>query len=336
MASTSPAGASSNLRRSDETIPHPPTTATVGSSRPRTRGVTRSPVGSTLVSSRMTTGPLARRRPTFEAPPRGPAARSSRRPRSAGAPAARAPRWPRAPRPARPTARRRRSRSRSPPASCSPEPGERPGQVLRPVGGDQHDRGEPGRRVPRDATARWRSTRSGPVRRRRRRAPRSGSARSRCRGRRPSSRLPRSPPEVGPPRPVVRRPCPRSLVGGGAGPRPGCAVGSPGQDSPQRPWHGSSQSRASRRAPAGSARRTGRHGGAAARCVPAPGASRAGPFGQAWARPSTTDRDRPALPRLAAPAGLRRRAVDRSDAADRNGCVMEPSDQSRKTGPIAR
>ena len=67
MASTSPAGASSNLRRSDETIPQPPATATVSSSRARANGVTTSPVGSTLASSWTTTREPARRRPMLVA-----------------------------------------------------------------------------------------------------------------------------------------------------------------------------------------------------------------------------------------------------------------------------
>ena len=67
MASTSPAGASSNLRRSPEVIPHPPATATDGSSSAWTSGETMSPVGSTLVSMSTATGAVARRIPAFTA-----------------------------------------------------------------------------------------------------------------------------------------------------------------------------------------------------------------------------------------------------------------------------
>ena len=69
MASTSPGGESSNRRRSFETIPQPPATPTVGSSRACVNGVTMSPVGSTLVSRTMTIGPLARRIPMLRAAP---------------------------------------------------------------------------------------------------------------------------------------------------------------------------------------------------------------------------------------------------------------------------
>ena len=63
MASTSPGGASRNVRRSSETMPQPPATATLGSSSAATSGVTKSPVGSRLVSSRTTTSPTRARMP---------------------------------------------------------------------------------------------------------------------------------------------------------------------------------------------------------------------------------------------------------------------------------
>ena len=62
-----PAGGSSKFRRSSETSPNGPATATVGSSSAATSGVTRSPRGSTLVSTTTTTGPAARRIPAFNA-----------------------------------------------------------------------------------------------------------------------------------------------------------------------------------------------------------------------------------------------------------------------------
>ena len=67
MASTSPGGASSNVRRSVDVRPQPPATPTDGSSRARTSGVTTSPVGSTLASIRITTRPAARLIPIFVA-----------------------------------------------------------------------------------------------------------------------------------------------------------------------------------------------------------------------------------------------------------------------------
>src|SRR4051794_2217168 len=69
MASTSvtPSSASWNRRRSSDTTPNGPATATLGSSSAATSAATRSPSGSTLVSMRITTGAAARRIPAFKA-----------------------------------------------------------------------------------------------------------------------------------------------------------------------------------------------------------------------------------------------------------------------------
>src|SRR3954447_12934248 len=69
MASTSvtPSSASWNRRRSSDTTPNGPATATLGSASAATSADTRSPSGSTLVSMRITTGAAARRIPAFMA-----------------------------------------------------------------------------------------------------------------------------------------------------------------------------------------------------------------------------------------------------------------------------
>ena len=252
MASTSPAGASSNLRRSDETIPHPPATATVGSSRARTSGVTMSPVGSTLVSSRMTTGPLARRRPIFEG---GRVAESLARPDDLDRHVVRRLHGldrPRARRPARRTGCSRRRRSRSRRVSRS-EPSRSP---ARGPPASRWRSGRPWRDrspAPRAATARWRSSHSGPVRPRRRRADGRGQREVDAPvGHLPAGRLDLGTQPVGL-RPVACRASPRSFVRGGEDVVGDALAASPGQDSPQCPAR-SQPARTDRRGSAGSAR----------------------------------------------------------------------------------
>ena len=144
-------GASRNVRRSGDTIPNPPATATVGSSSARTRGVTTSPVGSTLVSSTIDD----RRRSRAGCPMLSAAAvaeprRSSRRPRADR-------------RPGRRTTSAGLERAQRlgllvrrrvgddddgrPRRRVVPKRGQGAREVAGPVGRDQHDRGDAGRRL---------------------------------------------------------------------------------------------------------------------------------------------------------------------------------------------
>ena len=202
-------------------MPQPPATATVGSSRAATVGVTMSPRRFDAGVEEDDDGPGraaqadVRRRRVAEA---------LARPDDLGVGRRRSPRAPRARPPAPATGRRRRSRPRSRRASLRAAPRglarghpASPWRSARPWPGPSTAR--------RTATGRSRSTRSGSVLRRPGRAARPASARSRCHGPRSSSRRPRSR-RAGDPPPASRRPpAPRLGRGRPTGPRPGSAGG---------------------------------------------------------------------------------------------------------------
>ncbi len=131
--------------------------------------------------------------------------------------------------------------------------------------------------------------------------------------------------------PVAAPPGPRRERGPPSGPRRGCAGGSPRQQRPQRVGTTRRQTPYRGRARAGSDRRRAPRGGAAGRSRAASSAARPAASVDR-PRPRATARGR----RLADVAALAGRPPSASsDAADRNGCVIDPSDQSRKTGPIS-
>ena len=287
MASTSPAGASSNVRRSLDTIPQPPATATVGSSSAadeRRHDVAGRLEARVQQDDDRAAGPPQAdvRRRAVAQPRRRPDDLERRRPRAMASSAARLG----VRRPIGDDHDRRAVRR------VGPEPGERPRQVVRPVRGDQHDRGDARSTVRRAATARSRSSRSGPAARPPRPAARPARARSRCPGRRPSSRPPRSRRAAGRPRPS---PGPRGRPPGRArrpGRAAGCAGGSSGRDCA-----------AGRRGPAAAA------SGAPGPPGPSPRAARA----RAGCDPGTTAPDAAARP--AARARRRRLRRVRVDGA---------------------
>ena len=194
-------------------MPHPPATATAGSSRASTSGVTTSPVGSMLVSMSTTTGADARRSPIlsgralaqpFARPDdrRRPRRRPERRVQASARPTVR-------PRPRRSTCPRARSRG-----ATRRHARHRSGQSVATA------RRWPDRpAVRRNGTGRSERRRSERVRPRRDRPARLARGRSRSLGRRSSSRQPRSRHEAGRPWPSRARRAPWTGRARRTGPR---------------------------------------------------------------------------------------------------------------------